>query len=166
VSEEDMMCKDVVAADIAVAKSHGDFEITAHIRIPFTNPEDQRQHYCNAFCKAYADDFSEAAIRAEYRRCRTCQKRMNETRKRQLTKVGALKKKLYHAFIYHKRPDMSKALTDAHVIKILQARGVNHENHLDLVKTIRPNFDPISSRWTFTTVFKSGAMGSDQANIY
>jgi hypothetical protein len=140
-------------------------EIVPHRHIPFTNPCNEGSYYCNAFCKSYTSDFSEAAVRSEYRRCKACQRRMNETRKRQLTKIGRLKRRLYYAFIYHNRPDMSKSLTDAHVIRILQARGVNYEHQIDLVKTIRPNFDPISNRWTFTTVFKSDVHQTSSAKV-
>lgn len=95
---------------------------------PFRNPEDDQSYYCNAYCKRYTSDFSAAAIRTGYRRCRPCQQQINATRKKKLTKIGILKKRLYYAFIYHKRPDISKALTDAHIIRILQAGGINRED--------------------------------------
>jgi hypothetical protein len=129
-------------------------DIVAVPRKPFANPEDNLSYYCNV-CSLYTSDFAKAAIRTEYRRCRGCQKELHDARKAQLTKVGLLKRKLYYNFLYHKRPQMAKALTVKHVLKILTINGLTSINELDLVKTISPNFDPLLKRWTFRCVFKS-----------
>jgi hypothetical protein len=136
-------------------------DIVAFPRKPFTSPEDNLSYYCKV-CSQYTSDFAEAAIRTEYRRCRACQKALHDSRKAALTNVGVLKRKLNYNFLYHKRPQLAKALTEKHILQILKASGLTFEDEIDLVKTISPNFDPLLNQWTFQCVFKPQRSGRDR----
>jgi len=124
----------------------------------FVSPCDEFSFYCNS-CKSYSRDFYNSAVKTGYRRCRPCHQATTKARLSQQTTFDELVKKLKSNFTYKRQTRIAKAVKEEHVRAILKNQGIEFEDQLNFVKTISPNYDPMSEKWTYTVVFKSGALG-------
>lgn len=119
---------------------------------PFVSPSDKTQYFCN-ICKRYSPDFYPSSIKTKDRRCRPCQALAQRNRSQGLAKIDRLLKKLKYNLIYNKQNSLARACRREHVVQILKHNGITTEDQLQLVKTISPNFDPVSKKWRYNVVY-------------
>ena len=141
--------------------SDSDTNIEPYHEPPFESPTTKGCYYCK-ICSTYTNDFYPSAVQTADRRCRPCQQQKQRTYRQSLSLIDKLVKKLKYNLIYNKQSKMARACTRTHVIKILSSQGVADPEQLNFVKTISPNFDPISNQWRYKVVFHTGQLASQQ----